>query len=67
MSKKDNIKTFIDELYSFLPKRICPTKKVNYNFIDEIWIIDLADMIKYKSLNNKGIRYIFMIIDIFSK
>ena len=34
---------------------------------EEIWIFDLADMIDYKISNNKGFRYIFVIIDKFSK
>ena len=38
-----------------------------YNHIDEIWSIDLADMIDYKISNNKGFRYIFIIINNFSK
>ena len=32
-----------------------PTKKTTYNHIDEIWSIDLADMIVYKISNNKGL------------
>ena len=47
--------------------RIYPTNKVVYNNIDEIWSIDLADMIDYKISNNKGYRYIFIVIDNFSK
>ena len=35
--------------------------------MDEIWSSDLADMIDYKISNNKGFRYIFVIIDNFSK
>ena len=34
--------------------------------INEIWRIDLADMVDYKISNNKGFRYIFIIIDTFS-
>ena len=45
MSKKDNIKTFIDEIYSTPPKKNYPTNKIIYNRIDEKWSIDLADMI----------------------
>ena len=67
MPKKDNIKTFIDEIYNKLPKRNYPTNKIFYNHIDEIWSIDLADMIDSKISNNKGFRYIFIIIDTFSK
>ena len=38
-----------------------------YNHIDEIWSIDLANFLHYKISNNKGFRYIFIIIDNFSK
>ena len=65
--KKDLTKTFINEIYSKSPKKNYPTNKVKYNHIDEIWSIDLADMIDYKISNNKGFRYIFIVIDNFSK
>ena len=61
------IKIFFDEIYSKLPKKTYPTNKTFYNHIDEIWSIDLADMIDYKNSNNKGLRYILVIIDNFSK
>ena len=64
---KDKIKIFIDEIYSKPPRKNYPTNKIVYNHIDEIWSIDLADMIDYKTTNNKGFRYIFIIIDNFSK
>ena len=67
MIKKDLAKIFIDEIYSKPPKKNYPTNKIVYNHIDEIWSIDLADMIDYKTSNNKGYRYIFIIIDNFSK
>ena len=67
MVKKDLIKIFIDEIYSGAPKKNYPTNKIIYNHIDEIWSIDLADMIDYKISNNKGFRYIFIVIDNFSK
>ena len=38
-----------------------------YNHIDEIWPIDLADLIDFKFSNNKGFKYIFIIFDNFSK
>ena len=44
-----------------------PTNKIVNNHIDEIWSIDLADLSDYKTSNNKGFRYIFIIIDNFSK
>ena len=48
-------------------ENIIQPKKIVYNHIDEIWSIDLADMIDYKISNNKGFRYIFIIIDNYSK
>ena len=67
MSKKDLTKTFSDEIYSTPPKKNYPTNKIIFNHIDEIWSIDLADFLDYKTSNNKGFRYIFIIIDNFSK
>ena len=58
---------FIDEIYSKPPIKHYPTNKILYNHIDEIWSIDLADMIDYKISNIKGFRYIFVIIDDFNK
>ena len=65
--KKQLTKIFIDDVYSKPPKKNYPTNKIIYNHIDETWTIDLADMIEYKISNNKGFRYIFIIIDNFSK
>ena len=60
-------KIFIDEIYSKPPKRNYPTNKIIDNQINEIWSIDLADMVDYKISNNKGFRYMFIIIDNSSK
>ena len=65
--KKDLIKIFIDEIYSKPPLKNYPTNKIVYNHIDENWSIALADMVDYKRSNNKRFRYIFVIIDNFSK
>ena len=43
-----------------------PIKKIIVNYIDEIHSCDLVDMIKYSRMN-KGYKYIFTNIDIFSK
>ena len=67
MKKRDLTKIFIDEIYSSPPKKNYETNKIIYNHIDEIWSIDLADMIHYIITNNKGYRYIFIITDNFSK
>ena len=67
MKKRDLTKIFIDEIYSKPPMRNYPTNKIVKNHIDEIWSIDLADMIDYKISNNKGFGYMFVIIDNFLK
>ena len=67
MKKRDLTKIFIDEICTKPPLRNYPTNKIIYKHIDEIWSIDLADMIDYKISNNKGFRYIFIIIDNYSK
>ena len=61
----DIIKIFIDEIYSKPPRKNYPTNKIIYNNIDELWSIDVADMID-KTSNNKGFRYIFVKADKFS-
>ena len=66
MINKDFFKFFVDEIYSKPPLRNYPTDKIIYNHIDEIWSIDLAVFSDYKISNNKGFRYIFIIIDNFS-
>ena len=65
--KKDLTKIFIDEISSKPPSRSYPTNKIIHNHIDELWSTDLVDMIDYKTSNNIGYRYIFIIIDNFSK
>ena len=67
MIKKDLTKIFIDEIYRKAPKKNYETNKITYNHIDEIWSINLADFSDYKIPNNKNYRYIFIIIDNFSK
>ena len=65
--KKDITKIFVDEIYSTPPRKNYPTNKIIYDHIDDIWSIDLADMIVYKISNNKGFMFIFVIIDNYSK
>ena len=65
--KKDLTKIFIDEICSTPPRKNYPTNKIIYDHIDEIWSIDLADFSDYKTSNKKGFRYIFIVIDNFSK
>ena len=67
MTKKDLKKKFNDEIYSKPRRRNYATNKIIYNHINEIWSVDLADMNDYKISNNKSYRYIFIVIDNFSK
>ena len=67
MKKINFTRKFIDEIYSKPLVRNYPTNKILYNHIDEIWSIDLADMIDYKISNMKSYRYIFIIFDNFAK
>ena len=67
MLRKDLTKIFIDEIYSKPPRKMYPTNKIIYSHIDEIRSIDLAAMIDSKNSNSKRFRYIFIIIDNYSK
>ena len=64
---RELIKIFFDEIYSSSRQKKYPTNKIIYNHIDEIWSIDLADVVDYKISNNKRLRYIFILVDKFSK
>ena len=66
-NKKDKIKIFIDEIYSSPPKKFFPTNEIVYNGVDEIWIIDLLDLSDYGIYNDRGYRYILVVIDNFSE
>ena len=67
MSKKDLTKTFLDETYSTPPKKNNETNKIVNIHVDEIWSINFSDFSDYKTSNNKGFRYIFVVIDNHSK
>ena len=41
-------------------------RKVIANGIDEIWAVDLVDMQSFSKFND-GIKYLLMVIDVFSK
>ena len=64
--KKELFRTFLMKYILNQQRKNNPTNKMVCNHIDEIWSIDLADMVDHKILNNKGFRYIFVIIDNFS-
>ena len=62
-----NIKIFINEIYSKGPKRNYATNKTGVYQIDDIWSLDILDLKDYCPENNRGYRYVFVIIDNFSK
>ena len=62
-----NIKIFINEIYSKPPKKFYPTNKTDVYHIDDIWSLDILDLKDYGPENNRGYRYILVIIDNFSK
>ena len=65
--KRDLTKIFIDEIYSTPPKNNYPTNNSIIKSIDDTWSSDLLDMNDYGPKNNKGYRYILLVIDNFSK
>ena len=67
MLKKDNIKIFINEIYSKPPRKNYETNKTIIKSIDNTWSSDLLDLNDYGPKNNKGYRYILVVVDNFSK
>ena len=64
---QNNIKTFVNEIYSKPPKRNYATNKTDVYFIDDIWSLDFLDLKDYGPENNRGYRYVLVIIDHLSK
>ena len=62
-----NIKIFINEIYSKPPRKYYQTNKTDVYFIDDIWSLDILDLKDYGPENNRGYRYVLVIIDNFSK
>ena len=62
-----NIKLFINEIYSKPPKTNYATNKTDVYHIDDIWSPDILDLKDYGLENNRGYRYVLVMIDSFSK
>ena len=62
-----NIKIFKNEIYSKGPKKNYATNKTDVYSIDDIWRLDILDLKDYGPENNRGYRYVLVIIDNFSK
>ena len=66
MTQKNN-KIIINEIYSKPPKKYYATNKTDVYHIDDIWSLDILDLKDYGPKNNRGYRYVLVIIDNFSK
>ena len=62
-----NIKIYINEIYSKPPRRYYATNKTDVYHIDDTWSLDILDLKDYGPENNRGYRYVLVIIDNFSK
>ena len=66
MSQK-HIKKFINEIYSKPPKKNYITNKTDVYHVDDIWSLNILDLKDYGPKNNRGYRFVLVIIDNFSK
>ena len=62
-----NIKIFINDIYSKAPKKNYITNKTDVYHIDDIWFLDILDLKDYGPENNRGYRYVLVVINNFSK
>ena len=62
-----SIKVLIDEIFSKPPKIGYLTNKTDVYHIDGIWNLDILDLKDYGPENNRGYRYVLVVIDNFSK
>ena len=62
-----NIQKFINEIYSKPPKNNYTTNKTDDYHIDDIWSLDILDLRDYGPENNRGYRYVLVVIHNFSK
>ena len=66
MTQKNN-KIFMNEIYSKPSKKNYTTNITDVYHIDDIWSFDILDLKDYGPKNNRGYRYVFVIIDSFLK
>ena len=60
------IKNFIKEFYSIPPKKKHATNETDVYHIDDIWKLDILDLKDYGSEDNRGYRYVLVVIDNFT-
>ena len=61
------ISIFIDDIYSKGPKQTYIAHKTDVYHTDDIWSSDILDLKDYRPENNRGYRYVLVVIDSFSK
>ena len=61
------IELFIDEIFSKPPKKNYATNKIDVYHFEDILSLDILDLKDYGLENNRGYRYIMVVIDNFSK
>ena len=59
-------KIFKSDIYSKPPKKIFSTNKTDAYHIDDLWSLDKSDLKDYGPANNRGYRFVLVIIDTFS-
>ena len=62
-----NVKLIFNEIYSKPPKWNYVTNKTDVFHIDDIWSLDILDLKDCGPENNKGYKYVSVIIDNFWK
>ena len=58
-----NINIFIKKIYSKPPKKNYATNKTDVYHIDDIRSLDILDLKDHGPENNRGYRYVLVIID----
>ena len=61
------IRRFINEIYSKKPKKNYNTNKTEVYYIDNVWSSGFLGLRDYGSENNRGHRYVLVVVDNFSK
>ena len=60
-------KIFIDEIYSKPSKKNISLNKTDFHHIDDIWSFDILVLKENSPENNRGHRYILVVIDNFTE
>ena len=62
-----NIKIFVNGVYIKGPKKKYSKNKTDVFCFDNIWSLDILELKDYSPENNRGYRYVLVVIDDFSK